>query len=744
MSLINVRDKTIQAKIVYYGTALSGKTTSLQHVHKVIDPDHKVELVSLNTEGDRTFFFDFLPIPLGLVNGYHLKIQAFTVPGQVKYNLTRRFVLRGADAVLFVADSSPAAMEENVGAIRSLTENLQANALDPDRIPLVLQYNKRDLPGALPVEHLRAALNFRGLTEFETVATSGDGVFEAFSEMCATVVEHIAREYRVGDALEARQSISRRLLSTLVAWKVRSASAPPAPPRSSVRAPTRSDSTTTGNYTGLASVEGSDHGKSVIEVSSADVPDLPDAETLLRHAVDTNIESARLVSELAETKRRLADHVRQLAALHQTGVALSSELDPDRLLDRVLASAMRTVDADHGSVLLLRDDGTLGQKLVLGFSEDPLLARSGEEPQIAERILARRPFLFELDAPTDVTASVVGALVALVAPMAHQGEVLGALTAYVMDRPLDQDLRHRLRFLAAVASQAAVALVNARLYERVEGFNRELERTVADRTRELAHAVEELKALDRLKDDFLASMSHELLTPLQSIGSAAEILTAVAAEEGPRSVEDRREFSSVVQRESTRLTTMLRQVLDLSQVEAGKVAFQREALSLRDVTLASFERYRAEFKAARVRLKIRVEERMPEAIADSEWLGRAVDALLLNAVKFGRVGGEVHVTIRRDGDLARLDVRDDGPGVPEALRASIFDKFKQAGEVLTGKTPGLGLGLPTARLLLERMGGRVWLEPSRGTGATFSLTLPALSSAAPRDAEPASRATTVE
>src|SRR5262245_41720810 len=152
MSLINVREKTLHAKVVYYGTALSGKTTSLKHVHRVIDPDRRVELVSLNTEGDRTFFFDFLPIPLGAVNGYQVKLQAFTVPGQVKYNLTRRYVLRGADAVIFVADSCPGAFEDNLRSMESLVENMQVNGLDPARTPVVLQYNKRDAPDALPVE----------------------------------------------------------------------------------------------------------------------------------------------------------------------------------------------------------------------------------------------------------------------------------------------------------------------------------------------------------------------------------------------------------------------------------------------------------------------------------------------------------------------------------------------------------------------------------------------------------------
>src|SRR6185436_1170848 len=131
MSLISLRDKTVNAKIVYYGTALSGKTTSLKYVHEVIDPDRRIELVSLNTEGDRTLFFDFLPIPLGTLSGYKVKLQAFTVPGQVKYNLTRRYVLRGADGVIFVADSRSPAFEDNVRSLATLRENLVANGLDP-------------------------------------------------------------------------------------------------------------------------------------------------------------------------------------------------------------------------------------------------------------------------------------------------------------------------------------------------------------------------------------------------------------------------------------------------------------------------------------------------------------------------------------------------------------------------------------------------------------------------------------
>ena len=197
MSIINLREKTINAKIVYYGTALGGKTTSLKHVHRVIDPEQKVELVSLNTESDRTLFFDFLPITLGVIGGFTIRLQGFTVPGQVRYNLTRKYVLTGADAVVFVADSQEAQLEKNIAALENLKENLAANGMDYETIPLVLQYNKRDLEGIVPVEELNRRLNERGLAAFESVATEGRGVFETFVEVAKGMIGHIAGQYRI-------------------------------------------------------------------------------------------------------------------------------------------------------------------------------------------------------------------------------------------------------------------------------------------------------------------------------------------------------------------------------------------------------------------------------------------------------------------------------------------------------------------------------------------------------------------
>ena len=148
MVQFNFSERTIKAKVVYYGPAQSGKTTNLEQIHRLTDPEGNNRLISLNTAQDRTLFFDLLPFSLGAVSGYDFKVQLYTVPGQVQYNATRRVVLAGADAVVFVADSQNAALKENQPAFENMKVNLLANRLVPEKVPLVIQWNKQDLADA--------------------------------------------------------------------------------------------------------------------------------------------------------------------------------------------------------------------------------------------------------------------------------------------------------------------------------------------------------------------------------------------------------------------------------------------------------------------------------------------------------------------------------------------------------------------------------------------------------------------
>lgn len=196
MSTVNVMAREIGAKIVFYGPGLSGKTTSLKRVYDSVKPAHRGELMSLPTEADRTLFFDFLPVRVERVGDYSVRLALYTVPGQVFYNATRKLVLQGADGVVFVADSQPGMRDANIESMANLEENLAEQGIRVEKFPLVIQYNKRDLAEVLPVSDLRPMLNARGVPDFETCATSGEGVLNALKAAMRLVIKDL-REKRV-------------------------------------------------------------------------------------------------------------------------------------------------------------------------------------------------------------------------------------------------------------------------------------------------------------------------------------------------------------------------------------------------------------------------------------------------------------------------------------------------------------------------------------------------------------------
>lgn len=199
VSRINPLAREISAKIVYYGPGLSGKTTTLQYVHRALKPTRRGELISLATEGDRTIFFDFLPVQVERVGGLDLRLFLYTVPGQVYYAATRRLVLNGADGVVFVGDSQQDARERNVASFDDLRANLADLGIDLAHFPLVIQWNKRDLPGAAPVAELAADLGSPQVPTFETVATRGPGVFDGLKAVVRLVVRDLAARRKAAE-----------------------------------------------------------------------------------------------------------------------------------------------------------------------------------------------------------------------------------------------------------------------------------------------------------------------------------------------------------------------------------------------------------------------------------------------------------------------------------------------------------------------------------------------------------------
>ncbi len=193
MSFINYLSREINCKIVYYGPGLCGKTTNLQYIYNKTNPEAKGKMISLATETERTLFFDFLPLALGEIRGFKTRFHLYTVPGQVFYDASRKLILKGVDGVVFVADSQIARMEANAESLENLRINLAEQGYSLDKLPYVIQYNKRDMPGIASVEELRAMLNPTGVPDFEATAPTGMGVFETLKAVAKLVLTELKR-----------------------------------------------------------------------------------------------------------------------------------------------------------------------------------------------------------------------------------------------------------------------------------------------------------------------------------------------------------------------------------------------------------------------------------------------------------------------------------------------------------------------------------------------------------------------
>jgi hypothetical protein len=193
MSFINYASREINCKIVYYGPGLCGKTTNLQYIYNKTADGAKGKMISLATETERTLFFDFLPLELGEIRGFKTRFHLYTVPGQVFYDASRKLILKGVDGVVYVADSQEERMDANIESLDNLRNNLEEQGYDLDKLPYVVQYNKRDLANLVPVEELRRELNPTGVPDFEACAVTGEGVFETLKAVAKLVLTDLKK-----------------------------------------------------------------------------------------------------------------------------------------------------------------------------------------------------------------------------------------------------------------------------------------------------------------------------------------------------------------------------------------------------------------------------------------------------------------------------------------------------------------------------------------------------------------------
>jgi signal recognition particle receptor subunit beta/GAF domain-containing protein len=494
----NHQDKTLYAKLVYYGPAYGGKTTNLEAIHKITRHDSNASLLSVQTAQERTLFFDLLPFDLGHILGYKVALKLYTVPGQVQYNATRRVVLRGADAVVFVADSTRTRVQHNRDSLKDLAANMQSNKLNPAHVPVLIQYNKQDVQDALTPEEMEQTYGVRPRKAFPAVAVQGEGVMETFLAATKVMLRRLV-EQADGKTLEAIDTAS-------LAAEVEKAFEPYLH-----RAATMES---------LPSVPGAaaDGTADAVVVSDGD---------LMQRAVEAGL---TLGEELATERQRSSRLERESRTYRQLGEALrqtGATFDHRGIIDRTLSMASEVVGA--AVISLVRGENPGGRAVtvhrVWGSADDPLSVTIPGRHLLARFVAGRAPTVLNdlasgegYEVPDDVREryhAIAGFPVDIT-----RGTTLVAYAPGPDGRFAEDDVR----FLSTAAAHLAVSLEKARLYQHLSTNRDRLEAQVQERTEELRLAYEEIRSREQMKDRFLSNLSHEMRTPLTTVTGAATFL----------------------------------------------------------------------------------------------------------------------------------------------------------------------------------------------------------------------------
>jgi signal transduction histidine kinase len=683
-------DRTLYAKLVYYGPALGGKTTNLRVLHSETDPERRETLVSVNTADDRTLFFDLLPFDLGSVLGYKVAVKLYTVPGQVRYDVTRRVVLAGADAVVFVADSDRARERENRQAWDNLSQNIRRARLDPAVVPILVQFNKRDLPGAASEDVMRGWFGWGAGPGVAAVACQGQGVLETFLAASHAMLERIVAiaEPHTRKTLDAGDLAAQLDLAfaPYLARRAAAAAGATADPTRPMSAP--------------------------IVLGSSDLLESAVASSVALGAqlADEHGRASRLTRE-AESLRRLSD------ALRATGASF----ERDSVVDAALTAAVSTLGAAGAALGTVNAGGQVRLERPAGRDLTPLAVDAGAASLVARMLLGQGPSVVD-DVSTELgegAALTTGLRALAVVPVEAQQR---AALVVAMPTPDGAFADVDVRFLATVAGHLAVGLEKVRIHEDLRAHRDRLEEVVSARTRSLRKAYDELKSVDAMKDRFLANVSHEMRSPLTAIISAATFLRDYQGDPS-----DRAEMAEGILGASRALDRLVDGLLRVARLDAG------DDSALEAVTPADVVADALAIAGAVAGAGVFLDPRVAPVQADLHRLARALANLVDNAVKFGPRAEPIELRVSpcvlgRPGGAVpgvAFAVLDRGPGLADNDVERAFAPFEQVGDPLTGKPPGVGLGLYEARAIARRHGGTVIYLPREGGGSEFRMSIPA-------------------
>lgn len=714
--------RQVKVKIVYYGPAMGGKTTCLQYIHKAIDPQHRSRLYSLNTASDRTLFFDLMSLDLGRIRGFRLALQLYTVPGQVQYNATRRAVLSGADGVVFVADSQEAQREPNRESLANLWENLAANGLDRGQMPLVFQYNKRDLSPLLSFEQMDADLNDRKVPAFPSVATEGKGVMEVFRAITEATLLAVADKLGVGSNPQALKQLRHRVQTVLA----------PFASESSEGSPEEELAVLTSEATAGTSHLGKD--------------------ALVQEAVRANVAMTDLNVRLDEMGRRLERKAEILSGIARFGQAVTLEREPEGVLQRLIDAVVELLDLSAAAALVVPGSGQLRTAVTHGVDTDPLLTTADEVGEaLALGILEeRRPQRFGVEmeeAENPLVSEVLkasGFTSCLAVPLIAGDRVAGLLTGYVAGKRLPLD-ENDLQLAAVLAASAGVAYSNATAWRRLEDLNRGLESQVTARTRELQKALDEMKAMaadlekknalldnayrelakiDHVKNELVTRISSELKEPVSSLIMAARVLL----ESKGNDFQAMERLIQVVFKEAEKLGEIIENLFQTSILAASQRAPELRSITVQEFVREVLRPLRELADARKVRIHIKVATGLDELSCEPDTAAAALRAVIRNAIQFSPSGNDVDVELRRfrteAGPWVAVRVRDRGPGIPVDELPHVTEALWRGAAAVAGQQPGIGLGLTIADRVMASHGGRLAIESPPGQGTTVTMAWP--------------------
>lgn len=649
MVQFNTRANEILLKLVYYGPGLSGKTTNLQALHAMCNEGSRGELFSVNTQEDRTLFFDLLPINLGYIYGNAIHLQVYTVPGQVQYDASRRVVLGGADGVVFVADSSEAKMQENVDSLSNLYHNLNANRLNIKQIPFVIQYNKRDLPDAMPVGVMNRRLNFRSVPFFESIAPKGIGVLDTFLSITKDTVGTTFKKYHLDKKIKDFDEMLN-LIETNIRSSMRELSVPEEAPAA------QPEST-------------------VLRHSNVSVADLApgkvaDAQELLEDALKSNMETARLYSELKQSKDALekkSEEVNQLYA--QLERANQDNLKTRRYLEGLIQSVGEAIISfSHDGRILTWNTAAeqifgYARSEIVGHSIQQLIPphRAGELEQVVAQV-GKGQILREV--PTSRLRKDRSEFPAVVtyAPIRGGDDRVLAFSALTKDVGSQRELERRVETLESGAS---------------------LSRIMPPLFSELANRLSPILLqksllLEEVKDPQQAARFGKLLQAVDSAQNLLKPLLMVVAPSSPRF--ERAQLNRLIQ-------------------ETAK-------------------RVEGEAAASGVTLDFTYDPNLPEFGLDVEQVREGLANLLRSSIYASShsAAKRVRVGTRLSGGTIQIVSQDTGPAIPEPEKGHVFE--------LPNVTDAASLGLCVAASVVRAHGGKISVRSQEGVGNAFLLEFP--------------------